>query len=238
MSQFNLADLWEAIADQVPERVALRCQGQQRTYAQLEERANRVAHWFLDQGVQPDDHIGLYMQNDFAYLEGTLAAYKIRAVPINVNFRYVGEELRHLFNDADLVGVVAGAEYAAGLAEVAAGVPTLRWSLAVGADYDAALAASSPARDFGPRSGDDHYILYTGGTTGLPKGVVWRQEDAFFACMGGGDPSRPEVTSIDELVERIAPEQSIFLLLAPLMHAAGGWTSMLHLLSGNRVVLW
>jgi acyl-CoA synthetase (AMP-forming)/AMP-acid ligase II len=81
-------------------------------------------------------------------------------------------------------------------------------------------------------------VLYTGGTTGLPKGVVWRHDDAFFACMGGGDPSRPEVASMAELVDRIAPEPSTFLILAPLMHAAGGWTVLLNLFGGNRVVLW
>ena len=125
-----------------------------------------------------------------------LAAYKVRAVPINVNFRYVAEELRYLFNDADLVGVLYQPDYAERLAEVATETPRLGWSLATGADYEDALAASSPERDFAARSGDDHYVLYTGGTTGMPKGVLWRQEDAFFACMGGGDPSRPEITSV------------------------------------------
>ena len=238
MSQFNLADLWEAVADVVPDRVALRYAGDQRTYAELDERANRLAHWLLAREVRPGQHIGLYLQNCLEYMEGTLAAYKVRAVPINVNYRYAAGELRHLFVDADLVGVIHQAEYGARVAEVREDAPTLRWSLAVGEAYEAALATSSPVRRFAPRSGDDRYIIYTGGTTGLPKGVIWRQEDAFFACMAGGAPGRPEVTSVGELVERIAPEPGTFLLLAPLMHAAGGWVVMLHLYGGNRVVLW
>jgi acyl-CoA synthetase (AMP-forming)/AMP-acid ligase II len=238
VSGFNLANLWEAVSDQVPDRIALRCGGAQRSYAELEERANRLAHWLLGQGVQPGQHIGLYLQNCVEYIEATLAAYKVRAVPINVNYRYVAAELRYLVNDADMVGVVVQPEYTDRLAEVAPDAPTLGWSMVTGPEYEAALATSSPTRDFAPRSGDDHYVLYTGGTTGMPKGVVWRQEDAFFACMGGGDPGRDEVTSVDELVGRIASSPSTFLALAPLMHAAGGWTVFLYLFGGNRVVLW
>jgi len=238
MSDFNLADLWEAVADSVPDRGALRCGDQCRTYAQLEKRSNRLAHWYMEQGVQTGDHIGLYVENCVECVEAMLAAYKVRAVPININYRYTARELEQLFNDADLVGVVHQSGYTDRVTEVEPQVPTLRWRLAVGSTYDDALAASSPARDFGPRSGDDPYILYTGGTTGFPKGVVWRQEDAFFACMGGGNPALPEVRSVAELVQRIPHDQSTFLLLAPLMHAAGGWVVLLHLFSGNKVVLW
>jgi acyl-CoA synthetase (AMP-forming)/AMP-acid ligase II len=238
MSEFNLADLWEAVVDVVPERIALRCDGEQRTFAELDERANRLAHWFLDHGVQPQQHIGLYLENCFEYVEGMLAAYKVRAVPINVNFRYMAAELQHLFNDAEMVGVLYQPDFSPRVAAVAPETPTLRWQLVTGSEYDSALASSSPERHFGPRSGDDHYVLYTGGTTGMPKGVVWRHEDAFFACMGGGNPRLPEVTSVGELLERIAPEQSTFLALSPLMHAAGSWTVMLYLFSGNRAVIW
>jgi acyl-CoA synthetase (AMP-forming)/AMP-acid ligase II len=238
MDVFNLADLWEAVADCVPDRIALCCGEQRRTYAQLEEQSNRLAHWYLEQGVKTGDHIGLYMENCVEYVEATLAAYKIRAVPININYRYTAGELQRLFDDADLVGVVHQWGFTDRVTEVEHLVPTLRWKLATGSTYTDALASSSSARDFGPRSGDDHYILYTGGTTGLPRGVVWRQEDAFFACMGGGNPALPEVASVAELLERIAPVQSTFLLLAPLMHAAGGWVVLLHLFSGNKVVLW
>src|SRR5580698_887558 len=153
MSDFNLADNWEVVADSVPDRVALRCGEQRRTYAQLEEQANRLAHWYLEQGVQPGDHIGLYAENCVEYVEATLAAYKVRAVPININYRYTAKELANLFNDADLVGVVYQSHYTDRVAAVEPQVPTLRWKLAVSSMYDHALASSSPARDFGSRSG-------------------------------------------------------------------------------------
>src|SRR5580700_12032201 len=135
MSDFNLADNWEAVADSVPDRVALRCGEQRRTYAQLEEQANRLAHWYLEQGMQTGDHIGLYLQNCVEYVEATLAAYKVRAVPININYRYTAGELEHLFNDADLVGVVHQADFAAQVTGVEPRVASLRWKLAAGPAY-------------------------------------------------------------------------------------------------------
>ena len=143
MNEFNLADLWEAISDHVPDRVALSCAGEHRTFAELEERSNRLAHWMLDRGVEPGQHLGLYLQNCFEYVEGMLAAYKVRAVPINVNFRYVAEELRYLFNDADLVGVLFQPDYADQVAEAGSDTPTLRWSLATGSDYETEIGRAS-----------------------------------------------------------------------------------------------
>ncbi len=259
-TEFNLADIWECAADVVAHREALVVvggpNGRRLTYGQLEERANRLAHALTARGVGPGDHVGLYLRNGSEYLEAFLAAFKIRAVPINVNYRYVADELAYLFDDADVVALVHHAEFADRVAEVAPGLPKLRHLLAVAdgtsdvaddliaiaaEDYEEVLAGSRAERDFPARSGDDHYVLYTGGTTGMPKGVVWRQEDAFFACIGGGDPTRYEgiVERPEQLLDRVQDTDTpfTFLPVAPLMHAAAQWTSMSWLFAGGKVIL-
>ena len=247
---FNLADLWEAAADAVPDRTALVVGDRRLTYRQLEDRATRLANWMAGQGVGPRDHVALLLWNGTEYVEGFLAAHKLRGAAVNVNYRYVEEELRYLLDDSDAVGVVVHRRFASRLAAIRADLPRLKWVLLVdddsGADvggleavsYEEALAASSPERSFGPRSGDDPYLLYTGGTTGMPKGVLWRSEDAFFACIGGGDPTRMhgEVSSPEELKERIL-DPGVFLPVAPLMHAAGNWTVLMWLYAGWTLVL-
>jgi 3-oxocholest-4-en-26-oate---CoA ligase len=236
---FNLADIWEATAPRVPDRIAVVCGDVRRTYAELDDRATRLAHWMIAQGVQPGQHVGLYLTNCPEYFEAMLGCYKARAVPINVNYRYVAGELRHLFADADLVGVLVQPEFADRLADIVADLPDLRWSLQLGGPYEAALASSSGDHDFAARRSDDHYVIYTGGTTGLPKGVVWTHENAFYACIGGGDPTRQSggVTEPAELVDHIMDAPVVFLPVAPLMHAAGQWTSLSWLFAGGTVVL-
>src|SRR5689334_16821553 len=127
-----------------------------------------------------------------------LACYKARAVPINVNYRYVAEELQYLCDDADLVALFHDADTAAYVAALQ--TPLLRLTVVAGSpEYDALVASGSRARDFGPRSPDDRYVLYTGGTTGRPKGVVWRQEDMFFGGLGSGNPGGPPITAPEEI---------------------------------------
>ena len=239
-ASYAFADVWEMAADRCGDREALVCGAQRRTYAELEDRANRLAHHLIGLGVGAGDHVGLYLENCPEYLEAMLACFKVRAVPINVNYRYVAGELRYLLDNADVVGVVFGPRQDDVLAQVLPEVPHIAWTLGTGPAYEAALAGSSPERPpRGDRGGRDHYVIYTGGTTGMPKGVVWLQEDAFFACLGGGDPMRldGEVTSPDELVARCGEGGITYMTIAPLMHAAAQWTSFMWFFAGHRVVL-
>src|SRR5438309_598483 len=192
--QYNLADLWERVVDTVPERESLICGDRRLTYAQADERANRLAHALADRGVGPGDHVALYLYNGTEYLEGMLAAFKLRAVPVNVNYRYVEGELQYLLDNADAKAVLLHQELAPRLARVRDGLPSLDVVMVVedesgaqvdglaAVEYEAALHDASSTRDFAPRAADDLYILYTGGTTGMPKGVMWRQEDIFFGA--------------------------------------------------------
>ena len=238
-ASFNFADLWETAVDAVGDREALVVGEQRRTYNQLDERANRLAHHLTGRGVGPGHHVGLYLENCAEYIEAMLACFKIRAVPINVSYRYVAGELRHLLNDSDTVGVLHGPQHQPVLAQVLPELDQRVWTLETGEMYEAALMASSSSRPSVPERGDDdHYIIYTGGTTGLPKGVVWRHGDAFFSCIGGGDPMRMEgeVTTPGELPARIG-DGVTYLPLAPLMHAAAQWTSFMWFFAGGTIVL-
>ena len=196
MSGFNLADLFEIVVDAAPDREAVVSPARRLTFRELDERANRLAHVLSGLGIGAGDHVGLQLLNGSEYLEGMLAAFKLSAVPVNINFRYVEAELRHLYDDADLIAVIHHRRFSPRVGAVAAEARTLKHlvvvdddsgeAIADGAvDYEKALADADAGRPGSTeRSGDDRYIAYTGGTTGLPKGVVWRQEDIFFAGRG------------------------------------------------------
>jgi acyl-CoA synthetase (AMP-forming)/AMP-acid ligase II len=247
--QYNLADLWEKVADTVPDHEALVCGDLRLTYAQADERITRLGHHLASRGIGPGDHVALYLYNGVEYLEAMLAAFKLRAVPINVNYRYVEEELRYLLADSDAKAVVFHREFAPKLAAVSSDLPLLGTFVAVdddsGADaealgaidYQSALAASSAERDFAPRSADDLYILYTGGTTGMPKGVMWRAEDVFFGAFGGGGIGN-EITTPEEIAGRAREGGRTRCLPAcPFMHGTAHWMAFSALYTGGCVVI-
>jgi fatty-acyl-CoA synthase len=230
---FNLADLLERVADTVPERIAVVAGDERCTYAALDERSTRLAHALA---LQPGDHVGLCLHNSIAHIELMLACFKARAVPVNVNWRYTTQEVDDVARDGDLVRVWGDRDVAAGA-------------------VDALVGSGSPDRDFTGRSGDDHYVLFTGGTTGRPKGVVWRHEDIFFAALGGGNPGGPPIGEPGEIVASVrdnpaqrlraflphgdaGPDQFVSLALGPLVHASGQWSALGTLLGGGKVVLY
>jgi acyl-CoA synthetase (AMP-forming)/AMP-acid ligase II len=246
--EFNLADLFEAVVDAVPANEAFVLgsggQGVRRfTYVELEARANQLAHVLAARGVGVGDHVGLHLHNGVEYVEAMLALYKLRATPVNVNYRYVADELRYLFADADLRAVLTEPELEPLVAEVEPALPQLTDLLVIGAGYEAELAAASDERiDVGPRSADDLYLLYTGGTTGLPKGVMWRHEDLYFASLGGrGTPSKgiPALTEPAQIGERARRGDPISrrLPLCPLMHGGAMWVALQTLLNGGALVI-
>jgi acyl-CoA synthetase (AMP-forming)/AMP-acid ligase II len=250
--EYNLADLFEHAVDHFPEREYLVAEGRRRTYADVEARANRLAHHLAAQGIGPGDHVGIYAYNSVEWVETLWAVFKLRAVWININYRYVEDELAYLFDNADLTALVYHREFAPRVRGVVDNLPALEHTVVIddgtGSDaagldsveFEAAMARGSPERDFGPRSPDDRYILYTGGTTGLPKGVVWRHEDVFFALGGGIDPTtNTRVDHPGALVEKAlaAPGPATMLPLAPLMHGATQWSVMGGAFQGNKVVL-
>lgn len=255
--EYNLADLFESVVDVVPDREALLYvdhpgTGAERrlTYAQLDAAANRIAHHFVDAGLRPGEHLGLHLYNGIEYLQSVLGALKARLVPVNVNYRYVEEELVYLYRDADLAALVFDGEFDERVAAASAQAPALRHLVRVGpaaaaspgpvaVPFTEAEASGSPLRGFAPRSADDQFIIYTGGTTGMPKGVMWRQEDLFFSGLGGGAPTGDPVKSPQELAERVAAGGGgiTFFPTPPLMHGTSTLTAFIGFNFGQRVVI-
>jgi 3-oxocholest-4-en-26-oate---CoA ligase len=250
--EFNLADLFEAAVDAFGDREYLVAEGQRLTYAEMEARANRLAHHLAGVGIGRGDHVGIYALNSAEWVETAWAVFKLRAVWVNINYRYVEDELRYLFANADLKALVHQRQFAPRVAALLPELPELRHVIVVdddsqepdpvhdAVDFEDALAGRSPERDFPPRSGDDLYILYTGGTTGLPKGVVWPHRNVFFALGGGIDAlTGTRVERPEEMVEKgmATGGQISFLPVAPLMHGATQWGVMGQSFVGNRIVL-
>jgi acyl-CoA synthetase (AMP-forming)/AMP-acid ligase II len=241
--EFSVADVHEATAASRPDQECLVFRDRRFTWADVTERTRRLANHLIANGLgvrrerselagheSGQSHLAIYLHNGNEYLESMLGSFKARVAPFNVNYRYVAEELRYLLHDAGAEAVVVHSQFAPTLAEVLPELPQLRVILQVpdssgnellpGAVwYEDALAAASPDKPAVTWSPDDLYILYTGGTTGMPKGVLWRNGDANVECFGG---SRAD--TLDGIVaEAVGGLQS--LLAPPFMHGAGHWMS-------------
>ena len=253
----NVAALHEAIAAVVPERECIVAGGMRRTWAEVDDRTRRLAAVLAGAGIglrsdvadpqalapweSPHDHVALYLHNGHEYLEGMLGAWKARAAGVNVNYRYVAAELHYVLADSRARAVIFHGAFAATLAEVLPDLPAVALLLQVDDDsgaglvpgalrYEDALAAASPAAPEG-LSPDDRYILYTGGTTGMPKGTLWRQGDFLAAALGVTAP-------LDEIVETARARAGLRTLpSAPFMHGAAHWNAISAWTSGGTVVV-
>jgi acyl-CoA synthetase (AMP-forming)/AMP-acid ligase II len=241
---FNLADLFEGAVEAIPAQDAVVTAGaneptRRRTYAELDARANQVAHLLDELGVGPGDHVAVHAMNCLEFMEVTLGVFKLRAVPINGNFRYTAEELAYVFDDAEVVAVFTQV----GIRDEALAAAGARPVITIGLDYDERIAGrpATPV-DVGPRSSDDRYLLYTGGTTGMPKGVVWRHEDVFFGALGGtGAPRQglPALASPGDIGAFVTQGTGITrrLPLCPLIHGGAQWIALTALLTGGTCLL-
>jgi acyl-CoA synthetase (AMP-forming)/AMP-acid ligase II len=261
--QFNLAKAFDTLVESLADRECIVWRDRRLTYRQVQERSRRLASYLHGRGLtvhqeRPElrgwesgqDHVALALYNGNEYLEGMLGSCGARVAPFNVNYRYVGEELRYLLDDARPRALVLHSSLAPTFAEV---LPTLKeapdvllqvedesgHALLPGAEwYEEALSESSPEGAPVDPSPDDLYILYTGGTTGMPKGVLWRQHDIFMAAMGGRKVGTWEVvTSYEGLTERLAESHPLKLLvLPPLMHGAAQWACFMLMAQGATLV--
>jgi len=260
--EFNLGQVHETVAATVADRECIVWGDRRLTYADVTERSRRLASFLYRHGLgvhaerstlagheSGQDHIGLYLYNGNEYLEGMLGAYKARVAPFNVNYRYVEEELRYLLRDAKARGLIYHATFAPILERI---LPELRdlelliqvadesgEKLIPGAvDYEAALASAPPELPPVDPSPDDLYILYTGGTTGMPKGVQWRQHDIFRAAMGGRTYGTWElIENSEHLVGRVLPGDGVRVMsIPPLMHGAAQWASFYYMTMGATLV--
>jgi acyl-CoA synthetase (AMP-forming)/AMP-acid ligase II len=237
VSCWNLADLLEQVVDAVPDREAIVTPERRCTYATFDERANRLAHTLAAVGVGAGDHVALAVRNGNEYLEGMVAAFKLRAVPVNVNTRYTVDELRYLLGDSRPAAVIVEPDLRSRVADALAQLDIAAPIVERGDDYEVRLAGASSHRPAVARSGDDRYVLYTGGTTGDPKGVVWRHEDLLFGALGGGNPGGDPVQTPEELVAVARSGRTRCLPASPFTHGTAHWTALSTLLRGGTVVV-
>ncbi|MBJ7487775.1 MAG: acyl-CoA synthetase [Ilumatobacteraceae bacterium] len=256
IARVSVAELHEAIAALQPDKECLIFRDQRLTWSDVTERTRRLANYLIAQNLgchterehllgheSGQDHLAIYLHNGNEYLETMLGSFKARVAPFNVNYRYVAEELTYLLNDSQATAIVVHSQFAPILLEVLPNLPRLRVIIQVrdgsanellpGAVwYEDALEQSLATKPDVVWSGDDLYILYTGGTTGMPKGVLWRNADALTECFGG---SKTAVSVEDFLAEATTGLRAI--ASPPFMHGAGHWVSFRIWNGGGTVIV-
>ncbi|SLB25093.1 acyl-CoA synthetase [Mycobacteroides abscessus] len=247
----NIADLIEHAIDTMPDRVAIISGDRKLTYAELEEQSNRLGHYLQSQGVGPGDKVGLYCRNGIEIVIALTAIVKIRAISVNVNYRYVEAELHYLFENSDMAALVHERRYSDKVANVLPSTPNVKTAIVVedGADgsFDSyggvpfadALAQGSPERDFEERSPDDIFLIYTGGTTGFPKGVMWRHEDIYRSLFGGINYVTGEYIEGEWDLAKQGAEAAPFIgfPIPPMIHGATQAATFMALFQGRTTVL-
>jgi len=261
-AQFTVPSVLDAVAAAIPEREMI-VQGDRRyTYAEIVERSNRLASYLHSRGLGShtprsglaahevgQDLLGIYAYNGNEFVETLLGAFRARTAPFNVNYRYVRTELSYLLADSGATALVYHAAFAPTLAEVLPELPRLRVLIQIAddsgnalldgaVDYEEALAAGSPQPPPVHPSPDDLYVLYTGGTTGMPKGVLWRQHDIFMTSFGGRNMMTGEaVGSLDDVVAQARDNPGTrLMILPPLIHGAAQWAVMTAINTGQTLV--
>jgi fatty-acyl-CoA synthase len=261
---FNLATVFATVAAAVPDQEVLVWGGRRVTYAEMDLRASGLAHFLVERGLgvhvpraelagheSGQDHLGIYLHNGNEYLEAMVGSFRARVAPFNVNYRYVEEELVYLLTDARTRALVYHAAFAPQVAAIRDRVPGLEvlvqvaddsgHALLPGAvDYEAALVTPAPADGLPEPDGDDLYILYTGGTTGMPKGVLWRNDDIYVSSMGGTPFGTTEPFTSYDAIARHAREAGggmRLLMIPPFMHGAAQWSTFHTITGGGAIVL-
>lgn len=262
---FDLSTVFGTVAATLPDQQVLVWRDKRLTYAQMDARIDGIARYLHSRGlgchVERDqlqghesgqDHVGLYLRNGNQYLEAMVAGYRARVAPFNVNYRYVEEELLYLLADAKARALVYAAEFAPHVQAIRGRLPELEVLIQVAddsgnellpdaVDFESVTATTEPAAGMPTPTGDDLYVLYTGGTTGMPKGVLWRQHDIFMSAMGGrpfmagGTP----LNSYDELAAQARAQAGFrsVLLIPPLMHGAAQWAVFNTISTGGWIAL-
>ena len=248
--EFNAADIFEGVVDRVPDREAIVHGSTRLTYKELDARSNKAANALKKLGIKKGSHIGIYAFNCVEWLEIMLGAYKLCAIPININYRYVEEELKYLIDNADMEAIFYHKQFSNKLENIKSHLPLLKNFICIednsGEDdvidksfyFEDLIANEDESRLDVDRSGDDKYILYTGGTTGMPKGVVWRMEDVLMTLGGGIDAVTGEKYPTPEaFADKCLQDQTIALALAPFMHGGAQWQSFNSFFSGWKLII-